>query len=201
MDDQSSPPPQNLIVPAVIFEGLLGLAAIGLGGLLGYPPGPLIQWTLPGVGWGMLASLPLLVLLGLMVRFPIGPLRRLLRVVEEQLAPLFRQATVLELAILSLVAGLGEEALFRGVIQEMVADGVGGPAGIWVGLAVASLLFGLAHFITVSYMVMATVMGLYLGWLWIVSGNLLVPIAAHAVYDFLALVYLAKLRSRSSGGP
>lgn len=201
MDDQPSPPPQNLIVPAVIFEGLLGLAAVGLGGLLGYPPGPLIHWTLPALGWGTLASLPLLVLLGLLVRFPVGPLRRLLRVVDEQLAPLFREATILQLAILALVAGLGEEALFRGVIQEMAADKVGGPAGIWVGLVVASVLFGLAHSITVSYMVMATLMGAYLGWLWIDSGNLLVPIATHAVYDFLALVYLAKMRSRSSGGP
>lgn len=199
MHDQ--PPPQNLIVPAVVFEGILGLIAIGLGGFLGYPPGQMIRWTLPAIGWGTVASLPLLIFLVLVVRFPVGPFRSLLRVVDEQLAPLFRQASLRQLAILALVAGLGEEALFRGVIQEAVADGVGRPAGLWIGLVVAALLFGLAHFITGSYVVMATLMGLYLGWLWISSGNLLVPIATHAVYDFLALVYLAKIRGQSSGGP
>ena len=35
-------------------------------------------------------------------------------------------------------------------------------------------------------------MGLLLGGLWIATGNLLVPIVAHAVYDFLALVWLVK---------
>lgn len=199
MDDQ--PPPQHLIVTAAVFEGLLGLVAIGLGALLGYPPGPMIRWTLPALGWGLLASLPLLTFLGLVVWFPVWPFRNLLRVVDEQIVPLFRQANLLELAIISLLAGLGEEALFRGVIQEAVADTVGRPVGIWVGLAVASLLFGLAHSITYSYVLMATLMGLYLGWLWIASGNLLVPIATHAMYDFLALVYLARIRGRPSGGP
>jgi hypothetical protein len=65
---------------------------------------------------------------------------------------------------------------------------------VWIGLAVAALLFGLAHFITPTYAVLAGTMGLYLGWLWIDTGNLLVPITAHAVYDFLALAYLAKIR-------
>lgn len=198
MNDQ---PPPNLIVPAVLFEGILGLAAIGLGGLFGYPPGKMIHWTVPSMGWGMVASLPLLLFLLLLVRFPIGPFGNLLRLLDEQLVPLFRQASLLELAILSLVAGLSEEALFRGLIQEAIADGVGLPLGVWVGLAAAASLFGLAHFLSLSYALIATLMGLYLGWLWIDSGNLLVPIATHTLYDFLALVYLVKIRHRSSGGP
>ena len=84
------------------------------------------------------------------------------------------------------------------LIQEAAAGWVGGSWGVWVGLAVASVLFGLAHAITVSYVLLAALMGLYLGWLWIATGNLLVPIMAHAGYDFLALVYLVKIR-RPSG--
>ena len=37
---------------------------------------------------------------------------------------------------------------------------------------------------------LAGLIGIYLGWLLAATDNLLVPIVAHAAYDFLALVYL-----------
>ena len=43
----------------------------------------------------------------------------------------------------------------------------------------------------------AALMGLYLGWIAIVSDNLLVPIIAHALYDFWALTYLIEHRGRA----
>jgi membrane protease YdiL (CAAX protease family) len=55
-------------------------------------------------------------------------------------------------------------------------------------------LFGLLHFITPSYALFAGLTGLYLGGLWILTRNLLVPITAHGAYDFLALVYLTRVR-------
>jgi membrane protease YdiL (CAAX protease family) len=36
--------------------------------------------------------------------------------------------------------------------------------------------------------------GLYLGAVWLATGNLLVPITSHALYDFLAFVYLVQVR-------
>jgi membrane protease YdiL (CAAX protease family) len=35
-------------------------------------------------------------------------------------------------------------------------------------------------------------MGLYLGTLFVITGNLFAPIVAHAAYDFVALVWLAR---------
>jgi membrane protease YdiL (CAAX protease family) len=109
---------------------------------------------------------------------------------------MFHNSNLAGMAILSLVAGLGEELLFRGLVQTAIADMIGEPTGLWIGLVVASVLFGLAHFLTVGYVLMAALMGGYLGWLWIASDNLFIPIAAHAVYDFLALVYVGKLRRK-----
>jgi uncharacterized protein len=40
---------------------------------------------------------------------------------------------------------------------------------------------------------MAALMGAYLGWLWLLTGNLLTPIIAHAVYDLAALLVLTRL--------
>ena len=115
------------------------------------------------------------------------------------LVPLFRECRLLDLAVISALAGLGEEMLFRGVVQQAVADWVDGERGIWVGLALAALLFGLVHMITPTYAVLAGLIGLYLGWIWIATDrNLLVPIVTHAAYDFLALVYLVKVRKWES---
>lgn len=179
---------------AVAFEGGLVLVAVVLGWLLGHPPAAAIQWTPEAAAWGAVASLPPMAVLLLCVTFPMRPWAEVLRVLDQLLVPLFRDCWLTELAVISLLAGLGEEMLFRGVLQQAVACWVGGQTGVWMGLAAASLLFGLAHLITPVYALLAGLIGLYLGWLWIASDNLLVPITAHAAYDFLALVYLGKIR-------
>ncbi len=192
--DNHLPLSRHLVVWAVVFEGGLGLLALGLGRWLGCPPLDTFQWTLSGAALGALAGLPMLLLLVGAVRFRIWPFSDLLRVVDELLAPLFRHCRVVELAVISAVAGLGEEMLFRGVVQKAAARWVGGPLEDAAGLLAAAILFGLLHPITLSYVVLAGLMGLYLGWLWLATDNLLVPITAHAVYDFLALVYVVKVR-------
>ena len=113
--------------------------------------------------------------------------------------PLFRDCNLAQLAIISALAGLGEETLFRGVVQVGVAQGIAGPHGVWLGLLVAAILFGLLHLITPMYAILAGLIGLYLGGLWLLTGNLLTPITTHAAYDFLALVYLVRVKARRGG--
>ena len=52
-----------------------------------------------------------------------------------------------------------------------------------------SLLFGLAHAMTTSYFVIASLVGAYLGWLAMTYADLIAPIIAHALYDFVAILY------------
>jgi len=42
------------------------------------------------------------------------------------------------------------------------------------------------------YALLAGVVGLYLGGLYLLTGNLLVPIVVHALYDVVALGYLRR---------
>jgi membrane protease YdiL (CAAX protease family) len=186
--------PRKLLLWAVIFEGGLGLAALGLGWWLDRSPAAMIRWTAADFGLGSAAALPMLAGLLVLMKRPIRPLARLVGAVDEFLVPLFRGCRLVDLAVISALAGVAEEMLFRGVIQEAIAGRLDGPLGVAVALTLTSLLFGLAHAITPSYAVVAGLIGLYLGGLWIATGNLLVPITAHAVYDFLALVYLVKVR-------
>jgi membrane protease YdiL (CAAX protease family) len=147
----------------------------------------------------MAASLPLLGLVIGSVHFSIGPLARLTEMVERMLVPMFKSANVIDLAVISILAGLGEELLFRGVAQYQIAQAIGGKAGPWVGLALASMLFGLMHWITFGYAVLATAIGVYFGWLWMATGDLLAPAVSHAVYDWVVLVYLVKVRGGREG--
>jgi len=203
MDNQDLPQPRNFTLLAAVFEGGLAVVAVALGWLVGLDPLESFPRTPPdaawGAAWGAAAALPPAALLWLCLKRPVGPFAKLVRVVDELLVPLFRECRLLDLAVISALAGLGEEMLFRGVIQQAVADWVGGERGIWVGLALAALLFGLVHMITPTYALLAGLIGLYLGWIWIATDrNLLVPIVTHAGYDFLALVYLVKVRKRGS---
>jgi membrane protease YdiL (CAAX protease family) len=71
--------------------------------------------------------------------------------------------------------------------------------GDWMALVAVAVLFGMVHALNVGYALLATLMGLYLGWLWMATGNLMVPIVAHAVYDFLALLYILRERVDHDG--
>jgi membrane protease YdiL (CAAX protease family) len=110
-----------------------------------------------------------------------GPVRALRRLYRELLFPLFRASTPIEILVISALAGIGEEVLFRGAMQPE-----------W-GLIVTSLVFGLFHVggrLTLTLGIWAACTGALLGWLAIATGGLLAPIVAHIAYDALALSYL-----------
>jgi membrane protease YdiL (CAAX protease family) len=92
--------------------------------------------------------------------------------------------------VVAALAGIGEEALFRGVVQSALLGRLPG----WAAVLVTAAAFGAAHALTLTYAVLAALVGAYLGWLHLASGNLLVPILAHALYDFVALRLLLRVK-------
>jgi uncharacterized protein len=181
-------------VAAALFEASLVAVAIGLGWLLRSPPLATFRFEGRAALIGLAATLPPLAVFWLCLKCPWRPLAEIARITEEMLVPLFHDCRVVELAIIAALAGIGEEMLFRGVLQSAAAAEIGGERGVWLALLIASALFGLLHPITPAYAILAGLIGLYLGALWLASGNLLTPMLAHGAYDFLALVYLVKVR-------
>jgi membrane protease YdiL (CAAX protease family) len=161
---------------------------------LGISPFRELQPSLKAVVWGIVATGPLLLGLAWMVRARTGAAHRLVNLVIEQLGTFLAERSNADLALLAAVAGISEEFLFRGVLQVGLARvlPVGG------ALLATSALFGLVHFASRAYAVLAGVMGLYLGTLLLIQGTLLAPVITHALYDFVALVYVAR-RYRASG--
>ncbi len=186
------------IVDIETRRGFLNMAAWFQGGTLLLA---LVLWEVSGVSlehrvilrwqdvcWGLAGVVPMLGLF-----FYATEIRHR---VEELLGKSLSQCTWWDLAALALLAGLGEELLFRGVLQPWI-----GRWNPWGGIIIVNLLFGLAHAITPSYFLFATGIGLYFSWLYagfpdihhgVGSPNLVRPIVAHAVYDFLAFLLLVR---------
>ncbi|MCF6147773.1 MAG: CPBP family intramembrane metalloprotease [Candidatus Kuenenia sp.] len=103
--------------------------------------------------------------------------------ITHYLKSLFSRLTLPDMCIISLLAGFAEELLFRGVTQNKL------------GIFATSVIFGLLHFISPAYFVIAFLMSIYLGLLYYYFQSLLVPIQAHFIYDLCALIYLKHLKT------
>lgn len=187
-ETEPEPDRGRIVVAAVLFEAALAPAALVLGWLLGQPPLDGVLWSVRAVGLGILAALPMYGLFRIGLRWPVGPLGEIKRFFDRELLPLLGGRPASDLALIALAAGFGEEMLFRGVCQGALQRWL----GTWSGLGAASLLFGLLHPITPAYCLIAGLLGAYLGAVWIGTGNLVVVIIAHALYDFLALLALLR---------
>jgi uncharacterized protein len=181
----------------VAGEAGLALLAVGLGRVLGISPLAQLQPGWRSFLWGVLATPPLLLALIWVLKRQNGRLRQLVDFVVGQLGPLLAGRSAAELALLAALAGVGEELLFRGVVQAGLARLVPTPLALFS----ASILFGLVHFATSTYAVVAGLMGLYLGGLFLVQGSLLAPIVTHALYDFVALLLVVQRYRVSQAAP
>jgi membrane protease YdiL (CAAX protease family) len=188
--EEERPGHQVIVTLAVFFE--IGLAPLSL--LLGWafhhPPLELFSWNADAALIGVLATIPLVAMFLAMLRWPIGPLARVKQFCDLEVVPLLEQSSWSEIGLISLSAGVSEEMLFRGVFQTSIGSMLGMP---W-GLVLASLLFGLFHPISLTYMIIIAILGLYLGAVLILGGNLLTGMVVHTLFDFAALAYLLRIR-------
>jgi membrane protease YdiL (CAAX protease family) len=178
----------RVVLAAAGVEGGLVVVALLLGWWLDQPPLQTFRWETRAALLSGAATLPLLMLFLAMMRWPVGPLAGIKRFSEEVMRPLLAPCTVIDLVGIAALAGLGEEMVFRGVLQPVFARRI----GPWGALAAASLLFGAVHAISVTYAVLATLMGVYLGALWMYTDNLLAPAVVHGLYDLIVLLLLLR---------
>lgn len=170
---------------ALGFEGGLAVLALALALIFGLAPWLTIELSAEALGLSVAATAPLVAAVLALMQVQWDWVRKLRGIVEDHLLPLFTNAGPVAVLAVAAAAGVGEELLFRGVIQAGL-EGLIGPAA---ALAAASLLFGLAHALTAAYFFLTLLMGLYLGWLYQATGNLLVPMMVHFLYDWIVLAW------------
>jgi uncharacterized protein len=158
-------------IPALVVLVLLVLAVVKISGLR-VQGKPRVDWWLIG---------PMVLMLGP----AIGLLPSL--ITTEDLD----WKLVVAVLVGTILVGMGEEGAYRGV----VLNGLGQRFSPAVSVALSSVLFGLMHSVNVmagltldaaiSQVIFTSILGLILGWTYLISNrNLGLVIAMHALYDF-----------------
>ncbi|RMG07922.1 MAG: CPBP family intramembrane metalloprotease [Planctomycetota bacterium] len=114
--------------------------------------------------------------------------------------------------VIAVYSSVGEEALFRGVVQpyligrlgELSGDS-GGAFAVGGGVLLSSLIFGAMHFPVVRelrpWTVFAVAVGAMFGVLAVWSESLLAPVLAHLLINWLNMRRLAALPLADPAGP
>lgn len=170
--------PQILIAMGVTAIILLGVAKLWL--YLGSVSRLAWEWDWLAIAWGVGLGFGISAASSIVYRWWPAYRRCANFYLELVLEPLLWP----DLIWLGLLPGMSEELLFRGVMLPAIGMNP-------VGLVVSSACFGFLHLSGPQqwpYMVWATIVGLLLGSSALITGNLLVPIAAHIVTNLLSSV-------------
>ena len=125
----------------------------------------------------------------------LAPLERWMRQKEDDVAKLTQFLTTISgvpqllmaLLVVAILPGIGEEVLFRGVLQRKFIAWSG---NIHVGIWLAAALFSAIHLQFYGF-VPRMLLGALFGYLYVWTGNLWVPMMAHFVNNGLAVVVMA----------
>lgn len=112
----------------------------------------------------------------------------LVRAQADNLAFLESKLPFSAIVAISLGAGIGEEALFRGGIQTLAGDYLGTP----LAMVVASAIFAVVHVARPPVAVLIFVIGMIFGTIYWYTASLLAVMIGHALYDVFALWYVQK---------
>ena len=92
------------------------------------------------------------------------------------------------IVFISICAGVGEEALFRGGLQTLLGEYTPLP----LALIVSAAAFALIHFAQPAISALLFVIGCLFGWIYWQTGSLLTVMVGHTVYDVYAIWALRK---------
>ncbi len=92
---------------------------------------------------------------------------------------------VINVIMIGVIAGLGEELLFRGVIQRLVAQYIGSVhAAVWIG----GILFSIIHFQPEGF-IPRFLLGVLLGYTFIWTGSLWTAILGHIFFNSSQVIF------------
>ncbi len=92
---------------------------------------------------------------------------------------------VSNIVVIAIMAGIGEELMFRGVLQKILIKWTGNTH--W-GIICAAIIFSAIHFQFFGF-VPRMILGMVLGYLFVWSKSIWVPIAAHTTNNALTVIF------------
>lgn len=161
----------------------LGITSVLILRLTGRHLSGSIFWSLRDFLIGLAAIAPLAGLFFLIEKASLHVFQPIRAQTKHLVAPLVKYWPLWQIAVMALFAGISEELAFRLLMQGWL-QGITGPVA---AVIITGIAFGVCHYLNFTYALFAGLIGMYLGALYIVTGNLLEPIVTHAGYDFFAM--------------
>ena len=179
----------QFLTTVALFEGGLLVAAFLGGWLLDCPATATLSWSLEDFGLGLLATVPMLVVLAICALSNSEAMKKIRAFQRDTIGHLLDECRWYDIVLLALLAGVCEEVLFRGFLFLWLVR-----FNSVIAVLVSNLAFGAAHAATPLYGIMAAFLGLYLTALIAAdpTPNLLIPITAHTLYDIAAFVLVLR---------
>jgi len=91
---------------------------------------------------------------------------------------------LLNIFLIAMLPALGEELFFRGVLQRIFTDWNGAVIAIWL----TAFIFSAIHFQFYGFLP-RMLLGAFFGYLVLWTGNLWIPIFAHFINNFMAVIF------------
>jgi membrane protease YdiL (CAAX protease family) len=164
---------------ALLFGKLLDMSALGAG----------FDLSPESIALGLLWTIPPCAFVYSIRFLELEELKEIEAITRDFTRRLFLGRPNLALALFCFGAGFGEELLFRGVLHQKLESLLGFvPAAAMVGLG-----FGASHNLTPAYFTISGLTSFIFSYMFASSGsNVVVPIVAHATYDYIALKLILK---------
>ncbi|MEI9918817.1 MAG: type II CAAX endopeptidase family protein [Bacteroidota bacterium] len=177
------------IIPAFFWQRLTHKPALGL--FKGTPLKPIHFLITAGIVFFFLGFMSVVMEWNSNIDLPNGSFENWAKSTEEQLAEITRYLTsfsnvgqyLVGVFVIAILAGIGEELVFRGLLQPELHKATG---NIHVAIWVSALFFSALHLQFYGFFP-RMLLGALFGYLYYWSGNLFVPMFAHFANNFLAV--------------
>lgn len=182
--------PRHVVVRmAAIGEGILIVLSLVWLYLRELP----VRWELSAetVGVAVVLTAPLIAVNGFLFLGPSGPRLQhpAWRIFSTRyIRPLCAELTPLPALVVAVLAGLGEELAFRGVLLTELRPLLGD----WGAVVASGITFGWIHFLGLwreflPVVVLYCLFGIVLGAIYLVTTDVALMVLIHALYDFLVI--------------
>lgn len=193
-DPEAAEPIGQVRLAALLFAQAAAFTGIGLAAwhYSGRDPAEFVRFSWRAVIEGLALAAGFIAAAAALFRLSPALSERLVRMQAETYRFIGRDAGMPLFVAISLAAGIGEEALFRGGLQTLIGDHLGVPLAI----VLVSAAFAAIHRARPLVTAILFVVGALFGAAYWYTGSLLAVMIGHVLYDIWAIAYLHREMAR-----
>ena len=182
----------TFIIPALLFSYLFAGDLFALYDFRSYP-GLVPVLLLLAMMISVIPFINYIAEINMSMKFPVDEIDRLFRTMEGEAEKIMKAFTgtqsmgglFINLFMIGIIAAVGEELIFRGLLQRLLHDLV---KNVHLAIIITAILFSAFHFQFLSFLP-RFLLGIILGYLMLLGRSIWYPIIAHFVNNAMGVIY------------